>query len=166
MSAWANVATRIAEMQALSLDELERRFESGQVPTFARVVGPTTGAWLHRETQPWWAAVFVRIALDSPWARWSGKGFVLPFDEAQPGAGMNLFANRVLPLRLQFETRVRNADHDGKPCLALIYPRGSVMRGLIDDVREVADGTLLGHMVYRFPGRRTPHFVGYFTLVR
>lgn len=79
---------------------------------------------------------------------------------------MNLFANRILPLRYQFETRIRNADIDGKPCLALIYPRGSVMRGLIDDVREIEDGVLLGRMEYRFLSRGTPRFVGYFTLVR
>lgn len=157
---------RLAELQALPLDEIARRFEAGQVPAFERFAGPTSGAWLHRETHPWWAAAFVRVALDNPWARWSGKGFVLPFDETHSGAGINLFDNRVLPLRFQFETRIRNADHDGKPCAAIIYPRGSLMRGLIDDLREIGEGTLLGHMVYRFPGRSTPHVVGYFALVR
>ncbi|MDA1010900.1 MAG: hypothetical protein O2888_05435 [Chloroflexi bacterium] len=157
---------RIADLQRLSIEELDHRFEAGGVPSFAEIAGPTMGAWLHRETQPWWAAVFVRLALDNPGARWTGKGFVLPFNETESGAGVNLFANRILPLRFQFETRIRNADHDGKPCLALIYPRGSVMRGLIDDVRLVADGVLLGRMEYRFPGRRAAHFAGYFVLAR
>lgn len=161
-----NPPQSLRELQALSLAELDRLFQAGRVPRFEDFAGPTQGAWLHRERQPWWAAAFVRVTLDSPWARWSGKGFVLPFDERQAGAGINLFRNRVLPLRLQFETRVTAAHWDGRPCLALVYPRGSVLRGLVDDVRQVGEGLLLGRMEYRFPMGRAPRTVGYFALAR
>lgn len=81
----ASTRARISEIQSLSLEALDERFRSGRVPAFDRYAGPTTGAWLHRETQPWWAAVFVRIALDSPWARWTGKGFSSPSMNRDPG---------------------------------------------------------------------------------
>jgi hypothetical protein len=159
-----DTASRLGLLHSLSLDELERRFRAGRVPRFQDYAGAMDGAWLHRERQPWWAAIFVRLALDSPWSRWIGKGFVMPFGPSQEGAGANLFSNRIAPLRFQFATRVRPSDLDGRPCVSIIYPRGSLMYGLIDDLREVEDGLLLGYMVYRFPWDRRPRFVGYFGL--
>ncbi|MEX2446091.1 MAG: hypothetical protein WD734_02040, partial [Dehalococcoidia bacterium] len=95
---------------------------------------------------------------------WTGKAFVTRFDEDTEGAGVNLFANRWAPLRYQMRTRIQPADRDGRPCLALVYPPGSVMFGLVDDLREIDDGLLLGVMGYLFPWSRRLCFVGYFAL--
>ena len=38
------------------------------------------------------------------------------------------------------------------------------MYGLIDDVRQIDDGVLLGQMHFRFPWQRSRTFIGYFVL--
>lgn len=148
----------------LSFPEIERRFEAGGVPAYKRYVGPTNGTWLLRDQQPWWAALIVRLTLDAPWSRWTGKGFLTPFDRDRQGAGSNLFANRIAPLRLQFRTKIGTADHDGQPCLTLEYRPGSLYFGLVDHVRELDDGLLLGQMRVGFPWRKRRIFIGYFAL--
>lgn len=155
---------KIKELQERSPAALDQRFEEGGVPTFEEIRGPTAGGWLAEHQQPWWAHLFVRLTLANPLARWTGKGFVIPFGEDRTGSGVNLFDNRVLPLRYQFRTYVRPARYDGDPCLALRYPFGSIMWGLVDDVRRIEEGVFLGRMVYRFPWEWKRRFIGYFVL--
>ncbi len=154
----------IRELKQRTPAEIDEAFENGGVPTFEEVRGPTLGGWLASQQQPWWARLFIKITLDNPAARWTGKGFVKPFAMKETGSGINLFNNNVLPLRYQFRTMYRTAEHDGEQCLALRYPFGSVMWGLIDDVRRVDAGVFVGQMVYRFPWQRRRRFIGYFVL--
>lgn len=155
---------RIRELQQLPVERLDVLFVAGTAPQFADVEGATAGGWLAKRRRYWWADLFIKVALDSPWARWSGKGFETPFAEGQTGRGVNLFTNRFLPRRYRLRTYVGHAVFDTKPCLTLEYPFGSVMWGLIDDVRQIEPGVLLGRMEFRFPWEKQRRFLGYFAL--
>jgi hypothetical protein len=154
-----------ARLQALTLRDLDELFRSGEVPRFEEVQGETSGAWLAKPPQDyWWARWFIRIFLASPWARWTGKAFLTPFDQHTRGRGANVFANKVRPVRYRLETFIKKAEVDERNCLTLRYRFGSIMYGLIDDVRRIEDGVLLGQMHYRFPWQRRRTFIGYFSL--
>lgn len=154
----------ISKLQGCESYEIDEMFENGGVPSFGELRGPTLGGWIASHQQPWWARVFIKLTLDNFLARWTGKGFVTAFDSESIGSGINLFDNRFLPLRYQFRTMYRSADHDGKECLALRYPVGSIMFGLIDDLRKVDESVFIGQMVFRFPWQRQRRFIGYFVL--
>jgi hypothetical protein len=77
---------------------------------------------------------------------------------------VNLFRNRLWPRRYRLETYIKGAEADHEPCLTLEYPFPSLMYGLIDDVRKIDDGVLLGQMLYKFPWRKGRLFLGYFLL--
>lgn len=156
------VHARLAEC---SLPELDRRFRAGAVPDFADIEGRTAGAWLARSpANYWWANWFTRVFLDSPWARWTGKGFFASHEETGTGRGANLFDNTFRPVRYPLDTFVQPAQMDGQPCLVLRYPFGSLMYGVIDNLRVIEDGVFLGQILYRFPWGRRRRFIGYFVL--
>ncbi len=154
----------IEEMQHEGIEQLDERFRRGSVPRFAEIEGRTRGGWLARRNRRFWADAFIKVALDSPWARWSGKGFWTSFDGVGTGRGANLFDNRILPTRLRYETFLRRAAFDGRPCLTLRYPVLSPMWGLVDDVRRVEEGVFLGQMLYKFPWEKRRLNLGYFAL--
>ncbi len=108
--------------------------------------------------------MFIKVFLASPWARWSGKGFFTPFGEQEIGRGANLFQNRFRPVRYKLDTFIKKAEVDDNSCLTLKYPLGSIMYGLIDDVRVIEDGVFLGQMHFKFFWRRSRVFIGYFVL--
>jgi hypothetical protein len=56
------------------------------------------------------------------------------------------------------------SETDGRQCLVIRYPFGSLMYGLIDEVRQIEDGVFLGQMLYKFPWKRKRIFIGYFVL--
>lgn len=161
----AEAAGIIAQLQRATVEELDGRFASGDVPPFAAIAGDTAGGWLARPEPRWWAEAFIRFGLDSPWARWTGKRFITPFDEGPIGSGINLFDNRLLPLRYPFRTYIKHAEFDGRPCFTLEYPFLSAMWGLIDDMRRIEPGVLLGRFEFRFPWQKRRRSLGYFVLV-
>lgn len=154
-----------ARLMPCSVEELGSRFSSGVVPTFSEIRGRTAGEWLAKSPEDyWWAKWFIKVFLDSSWARWTGKGFFTPFGAQQRGRGANLFNNGILPIRYKLATYLKPAEMDGNPCLCLRYPFGSLMYGLIDDVRKIEPGVFLGQMLYKFPWLKQRVFIGYFVL--
>ncbi|TIL43296.1 hypothetical protein [Mesorhizobium sp.] len=152
-------------LQRLGLPALDELFRSGKVPNFEDIKGETSGAWLAKPARDyWWADWFIKVFLASPWARWTGKVFLTRFDRKLHGRGANLFSNRIRPVRYRLETFIKRAEVDENDCLTLRYPFGSIMYGLIDDVRQIEDGVLLGQMHYKFPWQRGRIFIGYFVL--
>ena len=154
----------VADLQQNAVDQLDAMFRQGAVPWFNEIEGGTAGAWLAKRTNHWWAQAFIKLVLDSPWGRWSGKGFLTTFDDAARGRGVNLFYNRFFPARYRLKTYVTKAHVDGEACLRLEYPFGSIMWGLIDDVRRIDEGVFLGQMHFRFPWSRQRIDLGYFVL--
>ena len=154
----------IADLRRLSVDQLDPKFRQGAVPRFNEIEGSTAGDWLAKRAKHWWAQAFIKLVLDSRWGRWSGKGYSTTFDDAARGRGINLFYNRIFPVRYRFKTYVTEAQMDGEPCLRMEYPFGSIMWGLIDDIRRIDEGVFLGQMHFRFPWRRQRIDLGYFVL--
>jgi hypothetical protein len=155
----------ITRLQQHPLSRLDLLFKDAGVPTFEEIEGRTAGGWLARSPKDyWWARLFIKVFLDSPWARWSGKGFFTPFDKEKRGRGANLFRNQFKPIRYPLETYIKVAEVDDNLCLTLEYPFGSLMYGLIDDVRKIEDGVFLGQMQYKFPWQKKRLFLGYFVL--
>ncbi len=155
----------ITKYQPYSLEQLDLLFKEGEVPVFSEIVGRTAGGWLARSQQDyWWVNAFIKIFLASPWARWTGKGFFTLFDQQQEGKGANLFDNRIGKIRYPLKTYIKKAEVDENLCLTLEYPFGSIMYGLIDDLRKINQGVFLGQMHYRFPWQKNRLFIGYFLL--
>lgn len=95
------------------------------------------------------------------------KKFITPFDTEHKGTGVNLFKNKILPQRFRFETYIKESFFDGNPCLTLDYrPYRSLMFGLVDDVRKIEDGILLGQMRFKFSMKDNFTFIGYFALLK
>jgi hypothetical protein len=155
----------IGSLRQRSMQELDGLFDNGNAPEHTDFSGDTRGSFLAwNPGNPRWLGWGIRLLFQSPFARWTGKRF-LPISGEAKGSGYNLFANRILPHRFSFDTYTKNALRDARPCLALDYRSyRSLMFGLIDDVREIQEGVLLGQMYFQFPWRKTPMFVGYFTL--
>lgn len=156
----------IQRLMPLTFEDLNSIFRDGEVPSFGEIEGRTAGEWLAKSAKNyWWANVFIKLFLNSPWARWSGKGFFTPFSDIDVvGRGANLFSNRFRPVRYTLDTFIKKAETDNNPCLTLRYPFGSIMYGLIDDVRRIENGVFLGQMHYRFFWRKDRVFIGYFAL--
>lgn len=165
---------RIAKLKKNDLNGLHSLFSEGVVPSFEEIKGKTAGSFLAwNPANPWFMEFSVRILFDSPVARWTGKEFFSPFGpsagsrqvEEKRGRGVNLFKNRILPNRFRFDTYIKKAYSDQKPCLALDYrPYFSLMSGLIDDVRKIEDGVFLGQMYHKFLWEKELQFLGYFAL--
>lgn len=156
----------IDKLREHSLSELHSLFEVGKLPLFEELKGETAGSFLAWNPEnPFWIQFFMKFLFDSPFARWTGKKFITPFDKEERGEGVNLFQNRVLPQRFRFDTYIKKARMDDNSCLALDYrPYFSLMFGLVDDVRKIEDGVVLGQMHYKFPWRKDFWFLGYFLL--
>ena len=157
----------IGRFEGCSLEVLNKIFGQGVLPSFEEFEGETAGRflfWSRENPRPLrWG---VKLLFESPLGRWKGKRFSAPFGEGKTGRGVNLFENKIFPERFRFHTYIKLSFADGKPCLALDYnPYFSLMRGLIDDVRKVEDGVLLGQMHYKFLWSKKPHFLGYFLLL-
>ena len=154
-----------AQFQTYDLEKLDALFKEGEVPVFSEIAERTAGGWLARSPQDyWWANAFIKIFLASPWARWAGKGFFTFFDQKQEGKGANLFHNRIGEIRYPYKTYIKKAEVDENLCLTLEYPFGSIMYGLIDDLRKIEQGVFLGQMYYRFPWQKNRSYIGYFLL--
>ena len=154
----------IVEYQTFSLADLDARFSAGTVPIFEEIKGRTAGAWLAKDKEYWWASAFIKILLDSPWARWTGKEVMTAYGEDFRGRGQNLFSNKILPTRYPMDTYVKKAEVDDNLCFTLDYQFPSIMYGLIDDIRQVDDGILLGQMQYKWFWKKKRLFLGYFLL--
>jgi len=157
--------TGLNERSAAELDDL---FHAGGVPDFADFGGETRGAIPHWEPgTPWWMMAWTGLLFWSPLGRWTGKEFTTPFGKDKKGQGINLFANHFRPRRYKFDTYLKDqARADGEPCLVLDYrPYVSLMFGLVDEVREIQEGVLLGQMYHKLPWRGDYDFRGYFVLI-
>lgn len=157
----------LSNLKHYSFEELNILFKDGSVPIFHDFKGATAGSFLaENPINPFGLARMIkRIFFGSFWAKWTGKLFDTPFSEKQNGRGVNIFANRLFPHRFSFDTYIKRAFLDGNLCLVLDYrPYFSIMAGLVDDVRQIQGGVLLGQMHYYLPFKKKPWFVGYFAL--
>ena len=157
------IAAKICAKPSRELDIL---FANGSMPSFKELQGDTYGSWPGREKYTWWARVFIWFALDSVWARWDGKRFVEPWDSGKRGKGVNVFRNILRPYRHSFATYEKQAFADTRPAIALEYPFGSLMWGMIDDVRKIEPGIFLGQVWFRFPLQKKYAYMGYFLLCK
>ena len=166
---------RYSETEAIAIIEqfkkspssdLDTLFNTEALPIFEELEGGTTGVILALNPEnPWWLKCVIKIIFKSPLGQWTGKKFITPFDEGKKGHGVNLFKSRYFPQLFRFDTYVKNTYVDDKPCLALDYRSyHSLTFGLVDEVRKIKEGLLLGRAYYKFPWRRQTWFVGYFVL--
>ncbi|MBC8236192.1 hypothetical protein H8E77_42130 [bacterium] len=156
----------IDKLKKKSFSALHLLFKIEDVPLFEELEGETAGSFLAwNPKNPFWIKFFMKILFNSPFARWTGKKFITPFDKENRGKGVNLFRNRILPHRFRFDTYIKKAQIDHNVCLALDYrDYRSLMFGLVDDVRKIEDGVFLGQMYYKFPWKKELWFLGYFVL--
>ena len=156
----------IEQLKKCSIDDLDTLFNTEDLPKFEEVEGETAGAILALNPgNSRWLTCIIKIACKSPLGRWTGKKFITSFNEGKKGYGVNLFKSRYFPCLFTFDTYIKNAYVDEKPCLALDYRAyRSLAFGLVDEVRKIRDGQVLGRAYYKFPWRRQTWFVGYFVL--
>ena len=156
----------IEQLKKCSIDDLDTLFNREALPLFEELEGETAGAILALNPEnPWWLKYVIKIAFKSPLGRWTGKKFLTSFKEGNKGHGINLFKSRYFPCLFRFDTYIKNAYVDDKPCLALDYSAyWSLTFGLVDEVRKIRKGLVLGRAYYKFPWKRQMWFVGYFVL--
>ncbi|HEY6291525.1 MAG TPA: hypothetical protein VI455_08190 [Terriglobia bacterium] len=153
-------AATFDNLQARSFEELHSYFGAGTAPNLEEMTGDTSGVFLAWNPQACW--------LMKTWVRWTfrswlGKRFFAASPAEASSHGINLFSNNPTT-RYAFRTYLGAARIDGAPCLKLDYSIAGSLRGLVDDVRKVADGLVLGQINYQFFWQRTPTFYLYFTL--
>ncbi len=156
----------IEQFKKSSIDDLDTLFNRETLPLFEELEGETAGAILALNPgNPWWLKCVIKIAFKSPLERWTGKKFLTSFNEGKKGHGVNLFKSRYFSCLFKFDTYIKNAYVDDKPCLALDYRAfRSLTLGLVDEVRKIKDGQFLGRAYYKFPWKKQMWFVGYFVL--
>jgi hypothetical protein len=156
----------IEQFKKSSISDLDTLFKRETLPLFEELEGETAGAILALNPEnPWWLTCVIKIAFKSPLGRWTGKKFLTPFNNEEKGHGINLFKSRYFPSLFKFDTYSKNACVDDKPCLALDYRAyRSLAFGLVDEVRKIRDGLVLGRAYYKFPWKKQMWFVGYFVL--
>ncbi len=156
----------IEQFKKCSIDDLDTLFNGEALPELEVLEGETAGAILALNPEnPWWLTCVIKIAFKSPLGRWTGKKFNTPYNEGKKGHGINLFKSRYFPQLFRFDTYIKNANADDKPCLALDYrPYHLLTFGLVDEVRKFKDGQFLGRAYYKFPWKKQMWFVGYFVL--
>ncbi len=158
----------LSELDSRSMKELETLFKEGDVPSYEDVKGETLGRFIGwNEENSWLVDVLVKLLFESPLGRWTGKEFSESFEEKERGCGMNLFDNMLFPKRFPFDTYVTEANLDSKPSMSLDYrPYLSLMSRLVDYVKLIRPGVVLGRMHYRYPFQKETTFLGFFSLVR
>ncbi len=156
----------IEQFRKCSVSDLDALFDAGTLPIFDELEGETAGAILALNPKnPWWLMCVIKIVFKTPLGQWTGKRFLTSFDKEKNGYGVNLFKNNLSPGLFKFDTYVKNAYADDKPCLALDYRRHHPLTsGLVDNVRKIKDGVVLGQAYYKFPWRKQMWFTGYFVL--
>lgn len=156
----------IEQLRKCSISDLDALFNVETLPVFEELEGETAGAILALNPgNPRWLMCMIKIVLKSPLRQWTGKKFLGSFDKGKNGAGINLFKSKLIPCIFKFDTYIKNAYLDDKPCLVLDYRAyRSLAFGLIDNVRKIKDGIILGQAYYKFPWRKQMWFVGYFVL--
>ncbi len=156
----------IEHFKKCSIDDLDTLFNRETLPLFEELEGETAGAILALNPgNPWWLKCVIKIAFKSPLEQWTGKKFLTSFNEGEKGHGINLFKSRYFPCLFRFDAYIKNAYVDDKPCLALDYRAyWSLTFGLVDEVRKIRKGQVLGRAYYKFPWRKQMWFVGYFIL--
>lgn len=157
----------LRDLEEREEDELDALFEHGETPGPGDCGEETRGRILrwHRGNASWFVRMMVKLLFESPVGRWTGKEFTRAFSEDEKGSGVNLFRSRIRPRRFRFGTYIKEAyRHEGE-CLALDYGEyRSLMSGLVDDVRKIDGGLLLGQMHYRALFGSERRFMGYFAL--
>ncbi|HEY6271769.1 MAG TPA: hypothetical protein VIX19_07225 [Terriglobales bacterium] len=155
-------AATFDNLQARSFEELHPYFREGTAPSLDEMTGDARGVFLAWNPEAsWLMKVFVRWMF----RRWLGKRF-FPVQTADPsGHGINLFSDDPTT-RYAFQTYLGTARMDGAACLILDYNVQGSLRGLVDDVKKVAEGLVLGQINYKFFWQHAPTFYLYFTLER
>ena len=156
----------IAQFKKNSIHKLDKLFNVETLPIFNELEGKTAGAILALNPKnPFWLQCIIHLTFLSPLGNWTGKEFLTPFSKDKKGYGMNLFKNKILNRLFPFDTYIKNAYVDNKPCLALDYRQRTLsFIGLVDDVRKIKDGLVLGQAYYQVPWKKQMWFVGYFIL--
>lgn len=156
----------IEQLKKCSINDLDTLFNTEALPKFEELDGEISGAILALNPEnPWWLKCVIKIVFKSPLGQWTGKKFITPFNKEKKGHGINLFKSKYFPKLFKFDTYIKNAYVDDKPCLALDYRSYHLLTfGLVDEVRKIKDGQFLGRACYKFPWRRQMWFVGYFVL--
>lgn len=157
----------LRDLDGKTMKDLDELFENGETPRFEDCQEETRAELLlwDRKNASRFVRVMVKLLFESPLGRWTGKEFIREFTADKEGTGINLFRNRILPRRFRFDTYIKSAYSDGENCLALDYGNyRSIMSGLVDDVRKIDDGMLLGQMHYKSPLSSEKRFMGYFAL--
>jgi hypothetical protein len=156
----------LAKFQEYSFDALHSMFKEGKAPTFEEIEGDTAGSvvvW--NPKTPRWRRFFLRISLDNLLAHWAGKRFMSTFDQGKRGRAKLLFRSRFMSSAISFDTYIKKALFDQAPCLAADYCHFPVsVIGMVDDLRRIDDGILLGQNYHKLPWDKEHTFAFYFVL--
>ena len=156
----------IEQLKKCSINDLDILFNTEALPIFEELEGSTAGAILaFNPENPWWLKGVIKIIFKSPLRLWTGKKFLTAFYKGEKGHGINLFKSKYFSQLFKFDTYIKNAYADDKPCLALDYRAyWSLTFGLVDEVRKIKDGQFLGRAYYKYPWKKEIWFVGYFVI--
>ena len=152
---------RFEDLRQRTFDELETYFHQGTAPTLQEMTGDTDGQFLAWRPGSGWP---MKVIVWFLFRKWLGKRFHQSKPDTSSSEGINLFQGG--SLRYAFRTYVCPGRTDGAPCLRLDYSIDGLMRGLVDDVRTIDGGLVLGQIHYRFFWQKEPIFYLYFALVR
>jgi hypothetical protein len=152
---------RFKDLRQRSFDELETYFHQGAAPTLQEMTGDTDGQFLAWRPGSGW---LMKVIVWFLFRKWLGKRFHPSKPDASSSDGINLFQGGTR--RYAFLTYVCPGRTDGAPCLRLDYSIDGLMRGLVDDVRTIGEGLVLGQIHYRLFWQKEPTFYLYFALVR
>ncbi len=137
----------LEELSTRTLDELRALYTSGGVPTSLHALdgSPRCRVLAIRATGSGRAAAFLRRVVTTSWFPWAGKRF----DASDEAAGSGINRVRLMGQHqwFPFATRIEPSVLDARPCILLDYddPRNPrFIRGIRDELREVADGLFLG----------------------
>jgi len=105
------------------------------------------------------------LLLKVHWDGGPAKSFLLLLMKVKKAMVIICLKTDIFPCLFQFDTYIKNAYVDDKPCLALDYRAYRTLAfGLVDEVRKIRDGQVLGRAYNKFPWKKQMWFIGYFVL--
>ena len=149
-------------LPARSFEELHTYFRQGTTPSLSEMTGDTRGVFLAWNPK---AGFLMKWLVGWMFRHWLGKRFFHAEGTEQSSRGINLFSDSPAT-RYPFRTYLGTARFDGARCLCLDYNVQGSLRGLVDDVKKIAEGLFLGQINYKFFWQSQPSFCLYFTLER
>lgn len=148
----------------LSPEELNRIYQTSEVPNLEEVVGDLRGRMLAAVIVPEWVLPALRSLARASFFPWRGKSF--SFLSEGKGEGINRIFSDINPSRwFKFGTFVGRSRAGDFDAVQLDYDRPTnpwFIRAIKDEIREVRPGLYLGQAYFKTSSK--DHLVLYFGL--